>query len=128
MPPRPSGFRGTVSQGMGQNMFPFWLSDFFTNILALFSKDKIPYLLAYVEIIKIILCGIIFYRYLVKLKISEFAASVVAFLFAFSGYVILGGCWTVFSTEALYIAIILFGFERWLNDEKWFWFVVGLFF
>jgi len=116
----------TFSQGMGQNVFPLWLGDFFTDVLILFNKEKIPYMLAYVEIIKIVLCGLVFYLYLIRLKLSEFAACIGAFLFAFSGYVILGGCWTVFSTEALYIAIILLGFERWLNSGKWILFVAGI--
>jgi uncharacterized membrane protein YfhO len=116
----------TFSQGLGQNMFPLWLGDFFSDILVFLSKDKIPYALAFIEIIKIVLCGLVFYLYLMQLKISEYAACIGAFLFAFSGYVILGGCWTVFSCEALYIALILFGFECWLNSGKIFWFVLGI--
>ena len=116
----------TFSQGMGQNVFPLWLGDVFSNIIELLSKEKIPYTLAYAEIIKILLCGTVFYRYLLQLKISEFVSCVIAFLFAFSGYIILGGCWTIFSSEALYVALILYGFEKWLNDGKWVWFVAGI--
>ena len=116
----------TFSQGIGQNVFPLWLGDFFANFLMLFSKENIPYAMAYVEIIKIILCGLVFYKYLVQLRLNEFAACIGAFLFSFSGYIVLGGCWTIFSNEALYIAIILYGFERWLNNGKWLWFVLGI--
>jgi uncharacterized membrane protein YfhO len=117
----------TFSQGMGQNMFPFWLSDLFCNILLfLSSKDNLAYGLAFMEIAKIILAGFIFFKYLSELKVNQFSAYIGGFLFAFSGYIILGGCWTVFSTEAVFAALILYGFERFLNHGKWFWYVVGL--
>ncbi len=117
----------TFSQGLGQNMFPLWIGDIFSNILMiLFSKESLPYTLAYVEVIKVLLCAWVFYKYLTELKLHKYAVCLGAFLFAFSGYIILGGCWTIFSLEALYIAIILYGFERWLNRGKWLWFVLGL--
>jgi uncharacterized membrane protein YfhO len=117
----------TFSQGLGQNMFPLWLGDIFSNIvMLLFSKEKLPYTLAWIEVIKVLLNGWVFYKLLLELKLHKYAACIGAFLFAFSGYIILGGCWTIFSLEALYITLILYGFERWLNKGKWLWFVVGL--
>ena len=32
----------SFEQGMGQNMFPFWFSDLFSDFLVLFDKSKIP--------------------------------------------------------------------------------------
>lgn len=117
----------TFSQGMGQNLFPLWLGDFFSNFLMFFvSKENLAYGLVFMEIIKIILAGFVFFKYLKELKIADFSSYIGAFLFALCGYIILGGCWTIFSVEALYLAIILYGFERWLNHKKWIWFVIGL--
>jgi uncharacterized membrane protein YfhO len=116
----------TFAQGMGQNVFPLWMSDFFSNLLMLGSKEGLPFKLAYVEIAKIILCGIVFFKYLRELKMNEIVSTIGALLFAFSGYVVLGGSWVIFSLEALYIGIILYGFERWLNHGKWLWFVIGI--
>lgn len=116
----------TFAQGLGQNVFPLWMSDFFSNILMLGDKESIPGKLALVEIVKIILCCIVFFRYLRELKLQEIVAAIGALLFAFSGYVIMGGSWVIFSLEALYIAVILFGFERWLNHGKWLWLVIGI--
>ena len=117
----------TFSQGLGQNLFPLWLGDFFSNALTFFfSKENLPYGLVFVEIIKIVLCGFVFFKYLCELQVSKFSAYIGAFLFSFCGYIILGGCWTIFSVEALYAALILYGFERYLNHKKWFWYVVGL--
>jgi len=115
----------TFSQGLGQNVFPLWLGDFFGDLITLFDKEKIPYLLAWVEMIKIVLCAFVFYKYLAELKLHQFAVCVVSFLFAFSGYIILGGGWFIFSSEALDVAIILYGFERWLSYGKFLWLVVG---
>jgi uncharacterized membrane protein YfhO len=116
----------TFSQGLGQNVFPLFMSDFFSNILMLGDKESIPGRLALVEMVKIILCGIVFFRYLRELKMHEIVATIGALLFAFSGYVIVGSSWVIFSLEALYIALILFGIERWLNHGKWLWMVIGI--
>ncbi len=116
----------SFSQGMGQNVFPIWLGDFFSDFLTLFDKSKIPYGLVFMEILKIFLSGLVFYKFLKEVKLSNFSALIFAILFAFSGFIILGGCWAIFSAEALYIAIILYGFERWLNHQKIFWFVFGI--
>jgi uncharacterized membrane protein YfhO len=116
----------TFSQGMGQNIFPLWLGDFFSNFIMLFDKATIPKVIVFMEILKIFLCGFIFFKYLKELKISEFSCLIGALLYAFSGYVILGGTWIIFSTEAVYVAIMLLGFERWLNKNKWFLFCLGI--
>ncbi|MHB8260150.1 MAG: YfhO family protein [Bacteroidia bacterium] len=116
----------SFSQGLGQNVFPLWLGDFFSNFLMFFDKEKLPYGLAFMEVIKILLCGIIFFNYLKELKVSRFSAYIGAFLFSFCGYIMVGGCWAIFSSEAVYAALTLYGFERWLNHKKWLWFVIGL--
>lgn len=116
----------TFSQGMGQNMFPLWFSDLFSDFLILFDKSKIPYGIVYMEIIKIFLAGLVFYKFLKELKLSNFSSLLFSFLYSFSGFIILGGCWTLFSSEALYAAIILYGFERWLNHQKFTWLVIGI--
>ncbi|MBS1638281.1 MAG: YfhO family protein [Bacteroidetes bacterium] len=116
----------SFSQGMGQNIFPIWLGDFFSDALVYFDKSKIPYGLAFMEIIKIFLSGFVFYKFLKELKLSNFSSLIFSLLYAFSGFMIVGGSWVIFSIEALYIAIILYGFERWLNHRKYFWFVTGV--
>jgi uncharacterized membrane protein YfhO len=117
----------TFSQGLGQNIFPFWLGDFFSDFLIFFvSKPNLPFGLAWMEALKVLLCGITFHCYLRELKLDGFSAALGAFLYAFCGYLILGGCWTLFSVEALYAALILLGFERWLNRGRWLLFVCGL--
>lgn len=117
----------TFSQGLGQNILSSRAGDYLsllTGILA--GKQFLPYALVWLEVFKILLCGIFFYCFLNEQKINEFSATLCAFLYAFSGYVILGSAWSLFSSEALYAAILLFGFERWLTREKWLWFLAGI--
>jgi uncharacterized membrane protein YfhO len=116
----------SFSQGMGQNIFPLWLGDFFWNFITLFDKGTIPKMIVFMEILKIFLCAVIFFRFLKELKVTGFAAMTGALLYAFTGYVVLGGTWAIFSTEAVYVAIMLLGFERWLNKGKWFLFLAGI--
>ncbi len=116
----------SFSQGMGQNIFPLWLGDFFSNFIMLFDKDIIPKMIVFMEVLKIFLCAFIFFKFLKELKVTGFAAMIGSLLYAFTGYVILGGTWIIFSTEAVYVAIMLLGFERWLNKGKWFLFLLGI--
>lgn len=116
----------SFSQGMGQNVFPIWLGDFFSDFLTLLDKTQIPYGIAFMEIVKIFLISVVFYKFLKEVKLSNFSALIFSALYAFSGFVILGGCWVIFSTEAVFVTVILYGFERWLNYRRFFWFVFGI--
>jgi len=116
----------SFSQGLGQNIFPLWLGDLSTNIVMLFDKDTIPKAIVFVEFLKIFLSAFIFFKYLKELKVTAFACMIGALLYAFCGYMILGGTWMIFSTEAVYVAIMLLGFERWLQHGKWFLFMLGI--
>lgn len=118
----------TFAMGVGHNLYPFWLSDIMSLLLVItVDQSNLPYGIAYMEVVKIILSGILFYKYLVEIGLLKPTALIFGLLFAFSSYVILGGGWTIFSTEALYAVIMLFGFERWLNKRKIAWFVLGVF-
>jgi len=116
----------SFAQGLGQNLFPLSLGDFFSNFLTHFDKSSIPYGIVYMEIIKLLLASLFFYLFLKEHLVSNFVALVFSLLYAFSGFFIVGVCWTIFSVEALYAAIILYGFERWIQHKKFFWVVAGV--
>lgn len=115
--------RWSFNQGLGQNIFPMGLigdpSGPLNLILFLFGRDHLPYVLVYVEIIKIICAGLLFFFYLRLLSLSNLTCMVGGILFSFSGYMILGGTWYIFSTEAVYVALMLFAFERFFKKRKW---------
>src|SRR6266571_3993033 len=52
------------AQGMGQNVFPLWLGDFFSNFLTYLDKPSIAPRIAHVELLKVILAGRVFFKFL----------------------------------------------------------------
>lgn len=114
----------SFKQGMGQNMFPFSIGDPFDIILLLIGSKYLAYGIVYVEIIKIFLAGLFFYLYLKTLPLSKYALITGGLLFTFSGFVILGSGWYVFSTEAVYAALLLLAFEKLYQKNIWWLFPV----
>ena len=98
-------------QGMGQNIFPFSLNNPFEWFLFVSGVKYFPYLMAYMEIIKIILGGILFFHYLKMIKVQNYIAVPGGLFFAFGGFMILGSGWNIFSTEAVYLVFLLIAFE-----------------
>ncbi|MCP5062685.1 MAG: YfhO family protein [Ignavibacteriae bacterium] len=117
----------SFGQGMGQNIFSSGLKNPLNWITLFTTKDNIPYVIAYSEILKVVLGGIIFYLYLKLLDVSEYASIIGGILFAFSGYVILGGGWYIYSTKAVLVAFLLYSFELFLIKNKWYLFPWAVF-
>ena len=109
----------SFSQGLGQNIYPFSWNDPFFLILIPFGRDRWPYGIALMEAAKILSAGAIFRLYLKKIRLSDAASTAGALLFAFSGFIVIGSGWSVFSTEAVYCAALLYAFERLLMDDSW---------
>lgn len=107
------------SQGMGQNIFPAGLSDPFSLFIILTGKKFVYYTLFYAELLKILFAGLFFYLFLKKISLTDYTSLVGAILYSFSGFVILGGQWSVFSTQAVYIALLLYSFEKFYQDDNW---------
>lgn len=115
------------SQGMGQNVFPAGLSDPFSLLILLIGKNLVYYSIFFVELLKIFCAGFFFHLFLKKINLSDYAALLGAVLYAFSGFVVLGGQWNVFSTQAVYIALLLYSFEKLYQDDSWLLFPVAIF-
>lgn len=98
--------------GMGQNIFPGGINDPFNLILYSLGDKYLPYGFIYVELLKITIGGMIFFNYLKILSLSKYTQIVGGLLFAFSGYMIIGGCWYGHATYVLYGAFLLFSFEK----------------
>ena len=118
---RCSGLPGwSFSQGMGQNIFPFMAGGNFLGLFFILPPDAVAYGIIYVEVLKALLAGIFFYLYLRTLSLSLFSSIVGGMLFAFSGYIVLGSCWLIFSSEALLAALLLYAFEKFFKEHVWF--------
>jgi len=114
-------------QGMGQNIFPLSIPDPYYFILMLFGAENLAYGIALMEITKIFSAGILFYLFLKKLNISNFASIIGAISYAFSSFIIIGSCWNIFSSEAVYIALLLYAFEKLYQDNKIILFPIAIF-
>ncbi len=115
------------AEGFGQSIFAGFLRDPFQIISYIAGKNNIPQIFIYVEVLKIMLGGSIFYLFLKTLKISNFAATITSLMFSFSGFMIIGACWYIFTYEAFCIALMLLAFEKVFQNNKWFLFVVSVF-
>ncbi len=119
----------SFSVGMGQSLFQFVLRDPFDIFLYVAGKDHIIHLIVFKELAKILLSGLIFFFYLKALKLSNFTAITGCLLFAFCGYIIVGGVWNdfLFSFSALNMALLLLAFELLFSKKKWYLFPIAFF-
>lgn len=106
--------------GMGDSMFLFFQGDPFNHFLFLLGKDNLPYGLAYMEVLKIVLTTLLFFKYLEKLELNNFVKIIGSLLFAFGGWMIIGTSgWYVFSTQVFYFALIIYALENYLKSKNW---------
>lgn len=106
-------------QGMGQSIFPFSLNNPFEWMLFLGGAKLFPYLMAYMEVIKVFLGGWLFFYYLKLMGVKRYIALAGALFYAFTGFMILGSGWNIFSTEAVYLVILLIAFEKLYRSNQW---------
>lgn len=106
-------------QGMGQNVFPDSLGDPFRWPLYLVGRDLIPYAIIWVEVLKVALGGWVFFLYLRLIGLTPLATVGGGLTYAFCGYAVLGGTWYTFTLETLYLALLLYAFERYLLRGGW---------
>ena len=113
--------------GMGQNIFPLILHDPFFIFLYLGGKDNILPLTIYLEVLKIILAGWLFFKYLKLLDLSDYTAIMGSLLFAFCGFIMEGSVIFIFSFEAFNFAFLLYAFELLFTKKKWVLFSLAVF-
>lgn len=116
----------SFEQGLGQNVFPFSLSDPTTYPLYLLGSENLAFGIIWVELFKIIGSGLLFFCFLKKLTIDTRAAYMGGLLYAFSGFMIVGGGWYIFSTLGLYVALTLLSFEMLYLERKWWLFPISV--
>ena len=109
----------SFNQGLGQNIYPFSWNDPFFILLFPFRGESLPFGFAYMEAAKILAAGIFFYLYLRELALTKNASVAGALMYSFSGYIVLGGAWSIFSTEAVFCALLLYALERDLRRGDW---------
>lgn len=105
--------------GMGNNIYPFSIGEPFFLAIYLLGKYYGTLGLAYMEAAKIIIGGTVFFLYGRTRQFSGYASFMGSILYAFSGYMILGGTWFLFSTDAVYVALLLYAFELYFIKGRW---------
>ena len=109
----------TFTQGMGQNIYPFWL-DQFLWILAFIDKNAIPKALIWVNWAELLLSGLIFYHYLQTIKVSKFASIIGGLSYTYCAYAIAASGWANrFAIELFNTALLLLALEMFLQKKVW---------
>ncbi|MBL7900804.1 MAG: YfhO family protein [Bacteroidia bacterium] len=117
----------SFAEGMGQSIMAGFLRDPFQLPAILAGPESMPKIFIYVEVFKIILGGSVFYFFLKSLKVSNYSATLGALLFSFSGFMIIGACWYLFTFEAFNLALLLLGFEKIYQKKQWGIFILAVF-
>lgn len=99
-------------QGLGQNVYPFGWNDPFLALLLFFGRDGVASGFALMEAIKLVCAGAFFFLYLGELGLGRTAKTAGALMYAFSGFAVVGSEWTIFSSEAVFAALLLWAFQR----------------
>jgi hypothetical protein len=101
----------SFSSGVGQNVLLQNMGDPFVWLMYFFGKDNIIHMIGIIEPLKVILSGLVFYAYLRTMQLSYFSALFGALCYSFSGFMMIGSAWYVFTIEGLYFALLLYSFE-----------------
>lgn len=109
---------GHFTKGWVQTFFPAFFNNPFHLLFLLFSPKSIPYVILFIAIAKLYIAGYFFYRFLDFLDLSKLASISGSLMLTFSGFMILGGTWYLFSAEGMHFAILLFGIEHYLKRKR----------
>lgn len=110
--------------GLGTSLFVFlsWISDIFTFPLILISivlKQEIGNLIVYAQFAKIVVGGMVTFKYLRLRNYSEYGTFVGAYIFAFCGYFFVAGQHYFFATYLVYYVMLLYAVEKAFNKKKY---------
>lgn len=104
--------------GMGQSIY------FFSGYLILqpivwLPRDAIPSALVFQHLIKVIVSGLLFLRFLQLRGVGCRASFMGSLLLCFSAYMSMGSCWYGLADEVLCFTFLLFGVEKAIQDGRW---------
>ncbi|MCX6276966.1 MAG: YfhO family protein [Bacteroidetes bacterium] len=115
----------SFSQGMGQSVANS-LNDPFSWLVYLAGAENLAYAMIWMEALKILVTAVLFYHFLRYWNLSGVATVIGTVLYSFSGFMVVGSGWTIFSTEACYLALLLLSFERLYKNGSWYLFPIAV--
>ena len=113
-------------QGIGQ-IVANGMNDPFTWIAYIGGSENVAYSMILIEITKILITSAVFYKFLKYWNFSPVANIIGTVLYSFSGFIVIGSGWSVFTTEACYLAVLLLSFEQLYQKGSWYLFPVAIF-
>jgi uncharacterized membrane protein YfhO len=112
--------------GMGQSIFPGSFNDPFAYIISLFGPEGVAYGIIVSDFAKFIVACLFFFLYLRVLDLGKTSSIIGALLFSLSGFMVVGGSWYAFSLEVVYMAFLLYAFEKLYKQGNWILFPVAI--
>ena len=111
----------SFQQGLGQYIAPFNLGNPFHWLIYLMGIDNLPYSIGFVEFIKFMAAGLLFYAYLRQQSLSPFACIIGGLVYGLSSFLSISAGWyTFFTGWAVEYAFWLFALESLLRKKKWY--------
>lgn len=117
----------SFQNGAGQNIFSLILRDPTDIFVYFLDRTSIPFAIIFKELFKIIGSGLVFYLFLRKVKLTVYVSVVGAMLYTYTGFMILGSAWYIFTFEALMLATFLLSFEKVFQDNSLYLFPIVIF-
>lgn len=104
---------------ISQTVDPFGLLVILIGVIS--GTETIKYVLVFVQIIKVLFAAFLCRKYLKLFNVSEMAACLGAYLYAFSGHIMLWGQHYLLGTASVYIVLVLFCLENAIRktEIKW---------
>lgn len=104
--------------GMGQAVFPSWLSDPFMLFAILSGPSKVTYMIGFVNFLKPIFASLFIGLFLKEKKYHKAAIIIGALSIAFCGHFIARVSWYHYASEVVAVSFYLYALERYLNRGK----------
>lgn len=110
------------NNGFGTNMLSMNLFDPSLMLLYLLGvlsgTQKMLYFLSWIQVLRILLAGLVFYRYLSMFSYQIPTKFTLAFVYGFNGYLMVWGQHYQFGMVTIYLPLLLIFAEKYLRKEK----------
>jgi uncharacterized membrane protein YfhO len=110
--------RWSFKIGMGQSLFPY-VNSLLLDPVTWLPRRLIAYGLVYQHLLKLIVCGFLFFKFLELRGLNFPAASSGAIFLSFSAYMCMGSCWTDIANEVVALTFVLFAIEKTFAKGRW---------
>ncbi len=124
---RTDGFPGwSFAQGMGQELTSSTINDPFSLLVCLLPAGSIAYAFIWLELTKLVLTSAAAYFFLRYWTRNPLILATGVLSYSFCSFMIIGGGWTIFSTEMLFFTLLLLAFEQLYHRGSWYLFPLAI--